>query len=61
MEGGITSQLLNLIPYIMIYIIYRDLKVKNDEIDYLLLQHRRSVQFSTLKFDPIYNYGLYLA
>ena len=32
MEGGITFQLLNSTPYIIIYIIYHDLKVKNGEI-----------------------------
>ena len=35
MEGGITFQILKLTPYIMINISYRDLKLKNGEIDYL--------------------------
>ena len=33
----------------------------NGEIDYLLLHQRRRGKFSTLKFDPIYNDGLYLS
>ena len=44
----------------MIYIIYRDLKVKNGEIDYLLLQQQRTGQILT-PFDPIYNDELYLS
>ena len=45
----------------MIYITYRDLKVKNVKIYYLLLQQRRRGQFSTLKFDPTYNDDFYLS
>ena len=61
MEGGITFKLLNLTPYIMNLYIYRDFKVENGEIDYLLLQQRRRGQFSTLTFDPIHNDVLYLS
>ena len=62
MEWGINHfSLFKFTPYIMIYITYRNLKVKNSEIDYLLLLQRRRGQVSTLEFDPIYNDGLYLS
>ena len=53
-------------PILMFYIIDRYFKVKNGEIAYLLFQRRKMVegekegcQFSTLKFDDIYNNLLY--
>ena len=61
MGGVFIFQILNLTPYQIIYITYRDLKLKNGEIDYLLLQQRRRGQFSTLKFDLIYYDESYLS
>ena len=60
--GGGRFLALNFDPIFMVYITYRYFKVKNCEMAYLLFQWRRmrkgekeGCQFSTLKFDYIYN------
>ena len=60
--GGCQFLTLKFDPILMVYITYRYFKAKNGEMAYLLFLRRRMVkgekedcQFSTLKFDNIYN------